>query len=83
MAGFSPLVWRREQTGQRACSMHADSVIQLLRHAPPAQLASLLGGEPGPDALEVRVAHGALEALVPHRATRTQCPGTRQVCRIP
>ena len=57
-------------------------VIQPLRHAPPAQLPSLPGREPGPDALEVRVAHGVLEALVPHRAARAHSPGTGQVYRV-
>jgi hypothetical protein len=59
------------------------AVIQLLRHAPPAQLPSLPGREPRPDALKVRVAHGVLEALVPHRAAGAHSPGTGQVFRVP
>jgi hypothetical protein len=79
----SCLVWQPEQTEQRGWLAGVDSVIQVLRHAPPAQLPSLPGREPGPDALEVQVAHGVLEALVPHRASRAQSPGTHQIFRIP
>ena len=54
-----------------------------LRHrAPPAQLPTLLRGEPRPDTVEVQVAHCVLKTLVAHRATRTQFPCKRQVVRM-
>jgi hypothetical protein len=81
--GFGSPVGNLNKRAARLARWRRRTVIQLLRHAPPAPLPPLPGSEPGPDALEVQVAHGVLQALVPHRATRAQFPGTGDVCRIP